>query len=136
MSRRLFVYCVLAFVAGYLLDVFLPKGSPVRRPDLQSIYDIAARLETKHIPLRVFVDGRDESAPYAYFALNPDVPLSLFPLRSPEFAGQWKGLVHVQRIAPYDFPNTSAWGEYGLQVGDWLFFGDPELLRRIEGALR
>jgi hypothetical protein len=36
----------------------------------------------------------------------------------------------------YDVVNTSEWGEYGMQIGEWLFFGDPELLRHVEEALR
>jgi hypothetical protein len=137
MSRRWFVICLLAFVSGFLVDFCLPRRLAVERVDLRSIYDIAARLEAKHLRLRVFVNGLDgPDRAYAYFTQNPEAPLSLSPVRSPEFAGQWKGVVHVQRIAPYDFPNTRAWGEYGMQVADWLFFGDPDLLRRLEDTLR
>jgi hypothetical protein len=104
---------------------------------LKSIYEIAARLEARGLPLRVFANGLEgPDRAYAYFTLNPEAPFSLSPVRSPEFARQWRGIVHVQRIVAYDVVNTSEWGEYGMQMGEWLFFGDPELLRHVEEALR
>jgi hypothetical protein len=50
-------------------------------------------------------------------------------------AGQWRGIVFCQQDGEQcwilaDFIRDN-WGEYGMRIGPFVFFGDPELLQRI-----
>lgn len=59
-------------------------------------------------------------------------------IRAPEYANQWKGIVICQGLGThFVFPEYELedWGEYGMRIGPLLFYGDPELLRRIHKAI-
>jgi hypothetical protein len=58
--------------------------------------------------------------------------------RFPEHIGDWQGIVLVERINPVweISPLLLDWEGCCLQLGPFLFFGDPALLAEIETALR
>jgi hypothetical protein len=55
---------------------------------------------------------------------------------SPEFIADWEGTVYCTLTSKGGITPLGPWGDYGLRVGPFLFFGDPELLARIRAALR
>jgi hypothetical protein len=57
--------------------------------------------------------------------------------RSYRRADKWQGLVCCERIG-HAFPEweIQEWGEHAMQIGPFLFFGDPDLLRRIDQIIR
>jgi hypothetical protein len=59
--------------------------------------------------------------------------------RSARDAAKWQGVVYceyVSNIMPVSEGDIQEWGEHGMQIGPFLFFGDPDLLRRIEQIIR
>jgi len=53
--------------------------------------------------------------------------------------GQWHGIVLCKGTTdfcqiPDEFIRDS-WGEYGMRIGRFVFFGDPDLLQRIREAI-
>jgi hypothetical protein len=52
--------------------------------------------------------------------------------------GRWRGSIWVQRIGCVT--NTEGllwqWGEYGCRIGDFLLFGDEQILGRVRKAFR
>jgi hypothetical protein len=52
----------------------------------------------------------------------------------------WHGTVSVSRIQPDNMTGTidllNQWGANGCLIGDFLLFGDSQLLERIQGAFR
>jgi hypothetical protein len=51
-----------------------------------------------------------------------------------ERGDRWQGIVFCEQVREgFVIPKEIIhdWGEYGLQIGPFLFFGDPDLLRRI-----
>jgi hypothetical protein len=58
--------------------------------------------------------------------------------RAAEYSARWPGIVFCEfnkRLGEIDEGELERWGEYGLQLGPFVFFGDPALLRRIRQAL-
>ena len=58
--------------------------------------------------------------------------------RARERIGDWQGTLHCERV---NQPGTldlqiQRWGDCCLEVGPFVFFGDPELLARVRTALR
>lgn len=52
--------------------------------------------------------------------------------------GRWQGVVFCERVGHIGVisdEELQGWGEYGMQIGPLLFFGDPALLRRIHNAI-
>jgi hypothetical protein len=58
--------------------------------------------------------------------------------RCSEFAGTWQGVVFCERVGNFSVVEEheiQGWSEHGMQVGPLLFFGDPNLLRRIRTVI-
>jgi hypothetical protein len=59
-------------------------------------------------------------------------------VRAVEHGDRWRGIVlcewnrHVGEVSDEQLAD---WGEHGLRLGPFVFFGDPALLRRIRQAL-
>lgn len=53
--------------------------------------------------------------------------------------GRWQGVVHCERVSTNGFgieeQQIQSWGEHGMRIGPFLFFGDPALLHRIQKAI-
>jgi hypothetical protein len=58
--------------------------------------------------------------------------------RAAEYGELWRGVVFCEfnkRLGEVPDEELSRWGEHGMQLGPFVFFGDPALLRRIRQAL-
>jgi hypothetical protein len=54
-------------------------------------------------------------------------------------AARWRGVVHceyISNIMPVAEWNIQEWGEHAMRIGPFLFFGDPDMLRRIDKIIR
>jgi hypothetical protein len=54
-----------------------------------------------------------------------------------DHAARWSGAVYCERVRPAGSRDDQVllWGDCGLSVGPFIFFGDPRLLREIRAAL-
>ena len=55
--------------------------------------------------------------------------------RNLKVVGRWQGVVFCERVGGQSAileEEAGAWGEHGRRVGPLLFFGDPDLLRRLD----
>lgn len=60
-------------------------------------------------------------------------------LHTSKQAYKWKGVVHCERIGNViSFPETEmqVWGEHALRIEPFVFFGDADMLRRIDKVIR
>jgi len=59
--------------------------------------------------------------------------------RNPKFGSRWQGIVYCERIGEKSMCSLEeelpSWGEYGMRIGRFYFFGDPDLLQRIHTAM-
>lgn len=63
-------------------------------------------------------------------------------LRSPKAVrtsrhGKWQGVAYCERLGTMSLVDykLQTWGEHGMRIGSLLFFGDPQLLRRIHKTI-
>lgn len=74
-----------------------------------------------------------------YFCERPQSLAQLqLLLRAPEYAYRWRGVVFCERADGFgQIPpeHLESWGEHGRTIGPFVFFGDAEMLRRIESGL-
>jgi hypothetical protein len=52
---------------------------------------------------------------------------------------KWQGVVYCERVGNIiSFPETEIqmWGEHAMQIEPFVFFGDAEMLRRIDKVIR
>jgi hypothetical protein len=122
------------FVAVLRWHVWFPPQASLRtvaqlRSFLQNRLGLHAALTMEHDthPIDLFF-MRDPLARTRVMAL----------CRCPERIGDWKGVVLVERLNPTgeNLPFLDGWEGCSLQLGPFLFFGDPALLAEIETALR
>lgn len=58
--------------------------------------------------------------------------------RNLEAIDRWKGVVFCEGASEFfiiEDHEIQTWGEHGKQIGPLLYFGDPDLLQRIEEAI-
>jgi hypothetical protein len=79
-----------------------------------------------------------------YICANPQPHEQLWSLvRNTKGAGRWQGVVYCEKAGKMaermsvivEREILEDWGEYGMQIGPLLFFGDPALLRRIHKVI-
>jgi hypothetical protein len=54
--------------------------------------------------------------------------------RAAQRCDRWRGVVFCEfnkRLGEFTDAELQRWGEYGMRLGPFVFFGDPALLRRI-----
>jgi hypothetical protein len=59
-------------------------------------------------------------------------------VRAVEYSDSWRGVVFCEcnkRLGEVSDEQMADWGEHGMRLGPFVFFGDPALLRRIRQAL-
>jgi hypothetical protein len=79
------------------------------------------------------VEGNPEAGIYLCTRSRTRDQLMGLP-RAREHAHRWQGVAHcemVGKMVAVDEYDIQSWGEYGMQIGPFLFFGDPDLLQRI-----
>jgi hypothetical protein len=111
------------------------------RPDMADwdIPRLAGCLHDRGVPLHVTPTARN--APVgdtAYLSEDEWAWEDLVRLPATrESANQWQGVVYCERVGPHagsDY-RVARWGDACLDAPPFLFFGDRDLLGRIDGAL-
>jgi hypothetical protein len=108
-------------------------------PELRTLTELAELLSQAAPELRVMTvakNGTFESGMYLCKYSRSREQLRLLPRTSTD-VGKWEGVVYCERIrstlAEWEIQE---WGEHAMQIGPFLFFGDPALLRRIDQIIR
>jgi len=61
------------------------------------------------------------------------------PPRFPKYDRYWRGLVFIQldggSHARFDNAHVASWGEHGVRLGRFVFYGDPGMLAAIRNKL-
>jgi len=104
--------------------------------------ELSARLSRCTPPLHVVQQVRDIPESPIWVCVRPQSRehlrgLFLDPGRVRE--GRWQGIVLCQlegkgSVITDDFIRE-AWGEYGMRIGTFVFFGDPDLLQRLREVI-
>ena len=99
--------------------------------------DFVDHLDDRGLRLRVVPSRADGLwADNVYLTSNPDATWQDFQLKnqSPERLNQWWGAVWLHRIGPATDVEARlhAWQGSGSRIDDFLLFGDPKLIKRIE----
>jgi hypothetical protein len=58
--------------------------------------------------------------------------------RAADYGDRWRGIVFCEfsrQLGEIPDAELERWGEYGMRLGPFVFFGDPALLRQIRQAL-
>jgi hypothetical protein len=115
------------------------RGAPLVLPaEDQTIAQLAARLESRGLALRFVPAAHRGSSPDAFLTEGCKSWEELNGLpKLREHIDRWTGTVYCERL---NNPRSRAlqislWGDYCLEAGPFLFFGDPALLARIRQAL-
>jgi hypothetical protein len=90
-------------------------------------------LRLKAVPSRQDGQGCDN----LYLTQDPDLTWQSFQLkpRTVDHLEQWRGSVWVWHFPPGDTNwLLYDWQEHGCRIGDFLLFGDDQLIRRIQQA--
>jgi hypothetical protein len=104
-----------------------------------SLTELTDRLNRSGLSL--YVVPLTDSSPEAglYLCERPNSREQLQKLRrAVELSERWRGIVFCEfnkRLGEVDDAELERWGEHGMVMGPFLFFGDPALLRRIRQAL-
>jgi hypothetical protein len=131
---------LFAIAVGMIPLIGQSRRQPVSPPS--TLTELAARLSQRTPPLHVVLLHQRKPEGPMWVSIGP---------RSPEFlqglvcdpkratAGQWRGIVYCQRDGEKyrildDFIHDH-WGEYGMRIGPFVFFGDLELLQRIRAEI-
>jgi hypothetical protein len=122
------------------------QGPTTRRPAPvvvsakdQTVIHLAARLKSRGLKLRLVFDAYNGHSSGAYLTEGSKSwkELNLLP-KAQEHIDRWAGTVHCERLNKPGCRSfqVSLWGDYCLEAGPFLFFGDPALLARIRQALQ
>jgi hypothetical protein len=112
---------------------------PPTHPELSTLTELADLLSQAAPELRMVTtakNGNFESGIYLCKESRSREQLRLLP-RTSRDVGKWQGVVYCERIG-----NTlpeweiQEWDEHAMQIGPFLFFGDTDLLRRIDQIIR
>jgi hypothetical protein len=91
--------------------------------------------------LSLYVVPLTDSSPEAglYLCESPHSLEQLQKLRrAVELGDHWRGIVfceYYKRLGEVDDAELERWGEHGMLLGPFVFFGDPALLRQIRQTL-
>lgn len=83
------------------------------------------------------VENQPEGGIYICTQPRPHERLSCLA-RNLQVIDRWKGVVFCERMSEFfiiEDHEVQTWGEHGKQIGPLLFFGDSDLLERIEKAI-
>jgi hypothetical protein len=127
-----FVLCAVAVPLGHQL---LAPPEPLPR----TLTELTQRLHRAGLDLHVvqITDITPEEG--LYLCERPQEREQLQWLRrAAEYGERWQGVVFCEfsrRLGEIPDAEVERWGEYGMRIGPFLFFGDPVLLRRIAQVL-
>jgi hypothetical protein len=129
---------LLGILAGATFSMPTSQNSSRLSASLADPHELTQKLRGHELHLYYVEDTRGTTV---YFTKDPRPIQELMSLpvgameNHPDFAVLWKGTVRFSKISPEVFADTSDWGDFGHQVGDWLVFGDPALLREVERVI-
>jgi hypothetical protein len=100
---------------------------------------LARHLRERGLEFGVKVPGKQEAAFDAAFFTQSGASweqVRYLP-KVPECADLWRGVVYCEKVRPDGSwaPEMTVWGNCGLEVRPFVFFGDPEMLGLIRDAL-
>ena len=140
---RLLLSAVLVglVTTGLLWRVTSPSDSvdtPTQLP--KSAAALAVFLKEKIPPARIVstrTDGQIDRSFFLTVRETDENTLRSLP-RAAERAEEWRGVVLCEWLVNQEQAGLSAeqWGEHGLELPPFVFFGDKELLRKIKDAFR
>jgi hypothetical protein len=114
---------------------------PTHRP--RTLTELTGLLSRQTPPLYVapVSELSLESGIYICTTSRPREELMNKFTRNPKCGSKWQGVVHCQILGerkqlPFEIRSFwqdefPTWGEYGMWIGPFLFFGDPNLLQCI-----
>ena len=125
--------CLLALALSAALQDSSRQEAPAPGWRMAEFID---HLDAQAIHLRVITDGPCCNA--AFLTEDPDETWSSCQTKPKvvERIGQWRGSIWVQRVDRYTDNETLLWqwGEYGCRIGNFLLFGDKQIIDRIRRA--
>jgi hypothetical protein len=126
----------LCAVAVPLIHQLLPPPAATPPPSLP---DLAERLRRAGLSLHVVPMTHITPVEGLYLCERPQPREQLQRLvRAVEHSDSWRGVVFCEcnkRLGEVSDEQMADWGEHGMRLGPFVFFGDPALLRRIRQAL-
>lgn len=139
---RCFLLCaafvVVASVAipfGQRRDVLVPEALPLNRWDVLQLASYLKEAGLNLRPQSVQEDGRIGQSVYLTSTEKDWQELNGL-IKDPKRIHQWRGIVFCTYEGPIAAENLARqWGDQGLLVGPFVFYGDGELLARINVAL-
>jgi hypothetical protein len=115
-----------------------PRGTPTNIP--KNATDLAAFLRHKLPKARILstrVDGRIDRSFLVTIGSSDELTLRSLP-RVADRAGEWQGTVLCECLVNWETADLflEQWGEHAFARPPFVFFGDKELLERINEALK
>ena len=130
---------VLAAVILLVVGVGRRKGgraAPAVPLDDWNIPQLVAHLNGEGLALRLVSTQKNGAICQAAFLTTTDKEWDELSrlAKKQEWIGRWRGTLYCKRNRGGE-ELAYLWGDYHLVVGPFLFFGDPELLERVQTAL-
>jgi hypothetical protein len=124
------VFTLCAVAVPLTCQLLSPPAAPPR-----TLTELTERLHRAGLSLDVvpLTDNSPEKGLYLCERPQPREQLQRLR-RAVELGDRWNGIVFCEMNHPLgevDQAEWERWGEYGMQLGLFVFFGDPALLRRI-----
>jgi hypothetical protein len=127
--------------AGVLAWTLTPgrRPPPPAVPDRWEVSDLVRRLDERGVSLHAVSTMKDGPIGGNAFLTEDDRPwpeLNALHLTR-ERIGEWGGVVYCEKLTQPQRRELQLadWGDFCLQKGPFVFFGDPRLLVRIDAAL-
>lgn len=118
--------------------VFQPCSSGQRLIETSnwSLVDLVSHLQSRGLDLQVVPTHKSGNwSNSIYLTTDPQATWQSLQTksRSLERIEQWYGVVLIERLTNKPGPkwDVEQWGEHGLQIDRFVFFGDSELIKQI-----
>jgi hypothetical protein len=133
---------ILLLAGGATLGVWQlsgPRPAPTPPQEAKDVAELTTLLESRGVALHAAALARNgpcDDRAYLTDAERPWAELSRLPAVR-EKVGQWRGVVMCEKVVPGSTPRVhlEVWGDAYLEAPPWIFFGDPDLRKRIGEAL-
>lgn len=113
-------------------------ATPPALTEVRTLTELAEVLSQDASDLQVVPMAKFDSLERGMFLCNDSrswEQLASVP-RTNRDAGKWQGVVYCEykgvNLSSIPEREIETWGEHGRRIGPFLFFGDPDLLRRID----
>jgi hypothetical protein len=128
-----FALCAAAMLLAHRL--LHPRSDPPR-----TLAELAALLGRSDPPLYAVPMAEHDPEAGLYLCEQPRPRERLQLLRRfPEYGDRWRGVVFCERDqhlgGEIGESEWQRWGTYGMRIGLFVLFGDPDLLGRIRQAI-